>query len=147
MNGEIYDVKVITYRALNIAVPLQCQKDKSLRHSESLTLKKEKEMMKNLKFSKKTRKAISGAMATMAVVDQLCGKEFTDSIAKSVMPLSTEDRLTFWNLVNISMNPNKETHVWYGKKCCHPAMVALVIKVQEMILERMNNRNVNNFKV
>lgn len=104
-------------------------------------------MMKNLKFSKKTRKAISGAMATMAVVDQLCGEEFTDSIAKSVMRLSTEDRLTFWNLVNISMNQNKKTHVWYGKKCCHPEMVALVIKVQEMILERMNNRNVNNFKV
>ena len=101
-------------------------------------------MMKNLKFSKKTRKAISGAIATMAVVDQLCGKEFTDSIAKSVMRLSTEDRLTFWNLVNISMNPNKETHVWYGKKCCHPAMVALVITVQQEILKRMNIRKVNN---
>ena len=103
--------------------------------------------MKNSKFNKKTKKAYEGAVKTMAVMDQLCGKEFTDLIAKSVMPLSTEDRLTFWNLVNISMNPNKNTHVWYGPKCCHPAMVALVIKVQEMILERMNNRKVNNLKV
>lgn len=100
--------------------------------------------MKNQKFTKKTRKAIVGAMATMAVMNKICGKEFTDSIAKCVMNLSTEDRLTFWNLVNISMNPNKETHVWYGKKCCHPAMVALVIIVQQEILKRMNIRKVNN---
>ena len=119
---------------------------RSLRHTRSLTNSKGKEM-KNSKFNKKTKKAYEGAVATMAVMDQLCGKEFTDLIAKSITPLSTEDRLTFWNLVNISMNPNKSTHVWYGPKCCHPAMVALVIKVQEMILERMKNRKVNNLKV
>ena len=99
--------------------------------------------MKNLKITKKTRKAIVGAMATMAVLDSICGKEFTDSIAKSVVELSAEDRLTFWNLVNISMNPNKSTHVWYGKKCCHPAMVMLVMKVQELILEQMRSRKAN----
>ena len=99
--------------------------------------------MKKQKFTKKTRKAIVGAMATMAVMNKICGKEFTDSIAKCVMNLSTEDRLTFWNLVNISMNPNKSTHVWYGKKCCHPAMVMLVMKVQELILEQMRSRKAN----
>ena len=36
--------------------------------------------MKNQKFTKKTRKAIVGAMATMAVMNKICGKEFTDSI-------------------------------------------------------------------
>ena len=96
--------------------------------------------MKNLKLTKKTRKAIVGAMATMVVMDIICGREFTASIAKCVMKLSTEDRLTFWNLVNIGMNPNKSTHVWYGKKCCHPAMIMLVLKVQEMILEQMKSR-------
>ena len=99
--------------------------------------------MKNLKFTKKTRKAMVGAMATMAVMDNLCGREFTNSIARCVMKLSTEDRLTFWNLVNISMNPNKNTHVWYGKKCCHPAMVMLVMKVQELFLEQMKIRKAN----
>jgi len=33
--------------------------------------------------------------------------------------------------------------VWYGKKCCHPAMVMLVMKVQELILEQMKIRKAN----
>ena len=96
--------------------------------------------MKNLKFNKKTEKAIEGAMATMAVMDKLCGKEFTDLLAKNLMVLSPEDRLTFWNLVNISMNPNESTHVWYGEKCYHPAMLGMVLLVQKEILKRMSSR-------
>ena len=99
--------------------------------------------MKEVTLDKATEKALIGALATMEVTEDLCGKEFTDALVRQVSPLNFTDRLTFWNLVNISMNPNKSTHVWYGKKCCHPAMVMLVMKVQELILEQMRSRKAN----
>ncbi len=101
--------------------------------------------MKKLKMDKKTKRAYMGALATMDVMTELCGAEFTSGIVKGVIRLSREDQLTFWNLVNISMNPNEKMHVWYGRNCFHPAMLTLVKEVQRMILEQMrsNQRNIS----
>lgn len=85
-----------------------------------------------------------GALATMAVMRDLCGAEFTSGIVKGVMQLSREDQLTFWNLVNISMNPNPTAHVWYGRNCFNPAMLGLVKEVQRMILEQMKEMRESN---
>jgi len=93
--------------------------------------------MKKQKMNRKTRRAYRGALVTMNVLKELCGAEFTSGIVKGVIRLSREDQLTFWNLVNISMNPNEKMHVWYGRNCFHPAMLTLVKEVQRMILEQM----------
>lgn len=96
--------------------------------------------MKKLKMNRKTRRAYMGALATMTVMRELCGAEFMSGIVKVVMRMSREDQLTFWNLVNISMNLNEKTHVWYGRNCFHPAMLTLVKEVQRMILEQMREK-------
>ena len=93
--------------------------------------------MKEVTFDKATEKALIGALATMEVTEDLCGREFTDALARQVSPLNFTDRLTFWNLINVSMNPNESTHIIYGPKAFHPDMVALVATVCEMMLKGM----------
>ena len=92
--------------------------------------------MKEVTFDKATEKALIGALATMEVTEDLCGKEFTDALVRQVSPLNFIDRLTFWNLINVSMNSNKSTHIYYGPKAFHPDMVALVTTVCEMMLKQ-----------
>lgn len=72
----------------------------------------------------------------MVATEDLCGKEFVDALARQVSPLNFTDRLTFWNLINVSMNPNKSTHIIYGPKAFHPDMAALVTTVCKMMKEQ-----------
>lgn len=92
--------------------------------------------MKEVTFDKATEMALIGALATMEVTEDLCGKEFTDALVRQVSPLNFIDRLTFWNLINVSMNSNESTHIYYGPNAFHPNMVALVSKVCEMMLKQ-----------
>ena len=92
--------------------------------------------MKEVTFEKATELALIGALATIEVTEDLCGKEFTDALVRQVSPLNFVDRLTFWNLINVSMNSNKSTHIIYGPKAFHPDMLALVSKVCEMMLKQ-----------
>ena len=92
--------------------------------------------MKEVTFEKATEMALIGALATIEVTEDLCGKEFTDALVRQVSPLNFVDRLTFWNLINVSMNSNKSTHIFYGPKAFHPDMLALVSKVCEMMLKQ-----------
>ena len=89
--------------------------------------------MKEVTFDKATEMALIGALATIEVTEDLCGKEFTDALVCLVSPLNFVDRLTFWNLINVSMNSNKSTHIFYGPNAYHPDMVALVATVCEMM--------------
>jgi len=93
--------------------------------------------MKEVTFEKATEMTLIGALATIEVTEDLCGKEFTDELVRQVSPLNFVDRLTFWNLINVSMNSNKSTHIFYGPKAFHPDMLALVSKVCEMMLKQI----------
>jgi len=93
--------------------------------------------MKEVTFDKTTEKALIGALVTMEVTEDLCGKEFTETLVRQVSRLNLVDRLTFWNLINVSMNSNVSTHIIYGPKAFHPDMVALVATVCEMMHKRI----------
>ena len=92
--------------------------------------------MKDVTFEKATEMALIGALATIEVTEDLCGKEFTDALVRQVSPLNFIDRLTFWNLINVSMNSNKSTHIYYGPKAFHPEMVALVKMTHELMMQQ-----------
>lgn len=92
--------------------------------------------MKEVAFEKATEMALIGALATIEVTEDLCGKEFTDALVRQVSPLNFIDRLTFWNLINVSMNSNTSTHIYYGPKAFHPDMVTLVKKTCELMMQQ-----------
>ena len=81
--------------------------------------------------------AVTGAMATMHCVKLLCGEKFFESLARETERLNTEDRLTFWNLLNVSMNSNPETWVCYGKNWMNPYMIGAVALTAQEIVKRM----------
>ena len=82
--------------------------------------------MKEFRIGKKTRKALIGALASKNVMSRLYGKEFVNAVALQVSIMDVADQLTFWNLINVRMNPNKVTHIYYGQNAFHPAMQKLV---------------------
>lgn len=85
-------------------------------------------------------KALVGALASMETMERLCGQDFTEQVKHDVETLSVDDRLSFWNLINIRMNPNPKTHLHYGPMFNHPLLQVLVRRVcNEMIL--IQNRN------
>jgi len=94
--------------------------------------------MKEVTFDKATEKAMIGALTTMEVTEDLCGKEFTDALVQQVSPLNFIDRLTFWNLINVSLNPNKSTHIIYGPNACNPFMLSLVTTACKIIRKQLN---------
>lgn len=86
-------------------------------------------------------KALVGALASMDTMERLCGRDFTEHVKHDVETLSVDDRLSFWNLINVRMNPNTETHLRYGTMFHHPLLQALVARVcYEMKLIQNNNR-------
>lgn len=86
-------------------------------------------------------KALIGALASMETMERLCGREFTELVKHDVETLSVEDRLSFWNLINVRMNPNPETHLHYGAMANHPLLLALVARVcYEIMLIQNKNR-------
>ena len=92
--------------------------------------------MKEFRIGKKTRKALIGALASKNVMSRLYGKEFANAVASFVSIMDVVDQLTFWNLINVRMNSNKRTHIYYGPKAFHPDMVDLVAIVCEMMKKK-----------
>lgn len=96
--------------------------------------------MKELKIGKKKRKALIGALATKNVMSKLYGRKFTDAVASLISFMDISDQLTFWNLINVRMNTNKDTHIYYGQKINYPAMHNLVdyVCIVMLILNKNN---------
>lgn len=84
-------------------------------------------------------KALIGAVASMEAMERLCGQAFTERVKHDVETLSVEDRLSFWNQINVRMNPNLETHLPYGAMAHHPLLQALVARVCYEMMEIQNN--------
>ena len=92
--------------------------------------------MKEFRIGKKTRKALIGALASKKVMSRLYGKEFANDVALLASCMDIADQLTFWNLINVRMNPKKDTHIYYGQNAFHPTMIKLVDDVCKVMLNR-----------
>ena len=52
--------------------------------------------MKEVTLDKATEKALIGALATMEVTEDLCGKGFTDALIRQVSPLTQRLSILIW---------------------------------------------------
>lgn len=83
-------------------------------------------------------KALIGALASMETMERLCGRAFTERVKHDVETLSVEDRLSFWNQMNVRMNPNPDSHLLYGAMAHHPLLQTLVARVCYEMMEIQN---------
>ncbi len=90
--------------------------------------------MKEFRIGKKTRKALIGALASKNVMSKLYGKEFVNVVESLASCMDIADQLTFWNLINVRMNPKKDTHIYYGQNAFHPTMIKFVDDVCKVML-------------
>lgn len=77
----------------------------------------------------------------MGVIESMCGEQFLMRLIKDISLMDLENRLTFWNLVNVKMNPDVRTHIFYGAMAHHPKMRELVDCVCEEIVKQMKSNN------
>lgn len=98
--------------------------------------------MKKQKVDKQLVRAIVGSVATIGAIEITCGKKFIKQLANDISPLDLESRLTFWNLVNVRMNPDEKTHIYYGPMAHHPKMLELVEMVcKEIVKNEIKSNN------